>query len=30
MMREQQVGLGQLQFYLNISEKAMATKEFAC
>ena len=27
---ERTKGLGQLQFYLNISEKAMATKEFAC
>ena len=29
-MREQKVGLGQLRFHLHISEKVMATKEFAC
>ena len=30
MMREQKVGLGQLRFYLSISEKAMVMKGFTC
>ena len=30
MMSEQKVGLVQLRFCLNISEKVMAMKEFAC
>ena len=29
-MREQKVGLGQLRFYLSISEKAMVMKGFTC